>query len=305
MRLLYVRAPQHDGDAQTIRQLARLTTDRKVTTVTSTEKAVAALRKASSDRPFHGLVTSPALSDAALVDLVHAVLKDGTRVTLVPVVSDASQALRSFRAGADAVLLLENGVLVNPEETLRGLGGARDAAAAESVATPRRKPRGVIVNLQKVRQYFSPPPPRDPITVHVAQRVDDDLVEAVRHLVPQISASAKVPGPLELEQIIRDPNTRLLIAREGRVIVGMATFHILRAATGIHAWIQDLVVDQAARGRGASELLTRKAIWLATSQGARTTALTSRPSHVGTGRLYQRLGFQRRETHLYRFQLSG
>jgi GNAT superfamily N-acetyltransferase len=244
------------------------------------------------------------LSEAALVELVHAVLKEGTHVTLVPVVSDASQALRSFRAGADAVLLLADGELVNPEDTLRGLGGGpiTDIAHPET-DTPRA--RGVLAAWAKVRTYFARPAPRDPIAVDVAHRVDDDLVDAARRLVPRLSSSVPVPGALELDQIIKDPGTRLVVAREGRMVVGMATLHILHATTGIHAWIQDLVVDDIAKGRGVSELLTRKAVWLATSQGARTAALTSRPSHVGKGRLYQRIGFRKRDTHLYRFQLSG
>ena len=163
----------------------------------------------------------------------------------------------------------------------------------------------MLVDLLAFRKYFPKPGPRGPITVDVALGVDDDLVEAASRLIPQLSPSAPVPGPSELDQLIKAPGTTLLIAREGRAIVGMLTLHTFRAATGIHAWIQDLVVDRPAKGRGVSELLTREAVLISVQQGARTAELTSRPSHLGAGRLYERIGFERRETHLYRYRLSS
>jgi ribosomal protein S18 acetylase RimI-like enzyme len=143
----------------------------------------------------------------------------------------------------------------------------------------------------------------DLLDVEVARRVDEDLVEAAARLVPQLSSSARVPDAWELDQIIKAPGTTLLIAKEGHHIVGMLTLHTFRAATGIHAWIQDLIVDAPSKGHGVSELLTKEAVRLATEQGARTAELTSRPSNFGTARVYERLGFERRQTHLYRFQL--
>lgn len=74
--------------------------------------------------------------------------------------------------------------------------------------------------------------------------------------------------------------------------------------TGNRAWIEDVVVDEVARGAGVGELLNRHAIELATQAGARTVDLTSRPSRAAANRLYQRLGFVTRETTVYRLQLD-
>ncbi len=71
--------------------------------------------------------------------------------------------------------------------------------------------------------------------------------------------------------------------------------------TGIRAWIEDVVVDGAARGKGVGDALNRHAIDLAADLGAKTVDLTSRPSREAANRLYKRLGFEQRDTNVYRF----
>ena len=146
--------------------------------------------------------------------------------------------------------------------------------------------------------------PREPITAEAVRRLDADLIDAVKRLIPQIAPAARTPGPWELDQIIKDPGTTLIVAREGDDIVGMLSLHTFRATTGIHAWIQDLVVDQAAKGRNVSEILTKEAVKVAIQRGAHTAELRSQPSRTGASKLYERLGFERREAHLYRYRFS-
>jgi ribosomal protein S18 acetylase RimI-like enzyme len=69
---------------------------------------------------------------------------------------------------------------------------------------------------------------------------------------------------------------------------------------GVRAWIEDVIVDNAARGKGVGELLSRMAIEIAHSRGARTIELTSRPSREAANRLYRRIGFVPRDTNVYR-----
>lgn len=142
------------------------------------------------------------------------------------------------------------------------------------------------------------------ISVEVAAHVDDALVDAVGRLVPQLSSSTPRPTRSELEMIVGGSSTTLLLARHDRVIVGMLTLAIFRIPTGVRAWIEDVVVDADARGRGVGEALTREAIRIAGTHGARTVELTSRPSREAANRLYQRLGFERRETNVYRFSVG-
>ena len=86
-------------------------------------------------------------------------------------------------------------------------------------------------------------------------------------------------------------------------IVGMLTLVTFRLPTGVRAWIEDVVVDSGSRGQGVGEALTQAAIELAAARGAQTVDLTSRPSREAANRLYRRMGFEPRETNVYRFRL--
>jgi ribosomal protein S18 acetylase RimI-like enzyme len=76
---------------------------------------------------------------------------------------------------------------------------------------------------------------------------------------------------------------------------------VFRIPTGVRAWIEDVVVDEAVRGRGVAEALSQAAVRRALELGARTVELTSRPSRESANRLYQRLGFVRRDSNVYRY----
>ena len=142
------------------------------------------------------------------------------------------------------------------------------------------------------------------ISVTVATSVDDELVAAFGRLVPQLSRSAAAPPPDLIREIVGAQANTVLLARDlrdqGR-IVGMLTLVVFRIPTGVRAWIEDVVVDEDARGRGVGEALNLEAIRRALELGARTVELTSRPSREAANRLYQRLGFVRRDSNLYRY----
>ena len=140
-----------------------------------------------------------------------------------------------------------------------------------------------------------------PVHVDQVNEVTDTLVAALERLIGQLSSSSAPPGAGELEQIVASPATTLLIARdEDGAVVGTLTLALFRIPTGLRAWIEDVVVDEDARGRGVGEALTREAVRIASNAGARTVDLTSRPSRGPANRLYMRLGFRQRETNVYR-----
>lgn len=142
-----------------------------------------------------------------------------------------------------------------------------------------------------------------PVGVHIATTVTEDLVAAFARLVPQLSRSSPPPGSAELRELIESPCSDLLVATDGTTILGSLTLIVFRIPTGVRAWIEDVVVDDAARGRGVGAALNRFAIDLARTKGVKTVDLTSRPSREVANRLYQRLGFVLRETNVYRFEL--
>ena len=140
--------------------------------------------------------------------------------------------------------------------------------------------------------------------IELVDQVSDEIYQAFQRLVPQLSTSANVPSRAEVEEIAR--NESLLIARDpdqGNVILGTLTLVTFRIPTGVRAWIEDVVVDGAARGKGVGELLTRAALERARELGAKTVDLTSRPTREAANRLYQRVGFELRSSNLYRYKL--
>ncbi|QYG91682.1 GNAT family N-acetyltransferase [Iamia sp. SCSIO 61187] len=131
------------------------------------------------------------------------------------------------------------------------------------------------------------------------------LAPAFARLIPQLSRSAPPPDAAVLAEIITAPATHLLLAEEGDAVLGSLTLVVFRIPTGLRAWIEDVVVDGDARGKGVGDALNRFAIDLAAELGCRTVDLTSRPTREAANRLYQRLGFQPRETNVYRHDLDG
>jgi ribosomal protein S18 acetylase RimI-like enzyme len=142
------------------------------------------------------------------------------------------------------------------------------------------------------------------VEIEVLAEVTDEVVDAFVRLLPQLSAAA---GPVDragLDRVVTGAAGTVLVARSGGDIVGTLTLVVVSLLTGVRAHIEDVVVDEAARGHGIGAALTGAAIELARQRGARSVELTSRPSRAAANRLYQRLGFQLRDTNVYRYPLA-
>lgn len=141
------------------------------------------------------------------------------------------------------------------------------------------------------------------LEIRPAERVDDELVAAFAELIPQLSSSSPPPAADHLAAIVASPDAVLYLALVDDVIVGSLTLAFYRIPTGLKAWIEDVVVGESARGHGVGEALNRAAIAEAAHRGAKNVSLTSRDSREAANRLYQRLGFERYETNLYRYTI--
>jgi ribosomal protein S18 acetylase RimI-like enzyme len=143
------------------------------------------------------------------------------------------------------------------------------------------------------------------IDVEIASGVDDDLCASVARLIPQLSRSAPAPGAEVLGRIVSDPATTLFVARYEGAIVGMLTLASFQVPTGVRSWIEDVVVDEAARGQGVAVALVQAALDESARRGSRTVDLTSRPHREAANRLYLRMGFEVRQTNVYRRTAEG
>ncbi|MFC0433977.1 GNAT family N-acetyltransferase [Kutzneria buriramensis] len=141
------------------------------------------------------------------------------------------------------------------------------------------------------------------IEVEVLTEVTDDVAAAFARLLPQLSTSAAPLSPAALAEIVGHQANTVLVALSDGVVVGTLTLVMYPIPTGLRAHIDDVVVDSLARGKGVGEALTLAAIRVASEAGCRTVDLTSRPSRDAANRLYQRLGFQLRDSNVYRYAI--
>lgn len=144
--------------------------------------------------------------------------------------------------------------------------------------------------------------------IHVTEIVDvtDEVVAAFARLIPQLSSSSPAPDADALSEIAANKNSVLFVAKDtdSGEIIGSLTLAFYRIPTGLQARIEDVVVDETARGRGIGADLTNAAVDRARSAGAKSVGLTSRPAREAANRLYQRLGFAQRETNVYSLKLN-
>jgi ribosomal protein S18 acetylase RimI-like enzyme len=150
-----------------------------------------------------------------------------------------------------------------------------------------------------VSEVRSPIVKEGEVSVEAATAATPELVDAIALLLPHLSR-ARPPDRAALEKLVDSEATTLLVSRLGGEIVGMLSLAEFDVPTGRRGWIEDVVVFPELRGRGIATALIRDAIERARRSGCRTLDLTSRPVREEANRLYLRVGFELRETNVYR-----
>lgn len=133
-------------------------------------------------------------------------------------------------------------------------------------------------------------------------QVSDALEEAFARLMPQLSPRLGAPSREVLRRVAGSETGALLAAVAGERIVGVLTLAWYDAPSGRKAWIEDVVVDGAARGCGAGDALVRAAVEHAARIGAGKVMLTSNPAREAARALYRTVGFEEVETTVFAFK---
>jgi len=133
------------------------------------------------------------------------------------------------------------------------------------------------------------------------KQADENALNEIQELLRQFGDGAT--SREQLHRVVDDANAELWTVIEDGKIIGMATLVTLVRVRGTTARVEDVVVDEAHRGKGLGKMLIQKLIERAKERGAYSLHLTSRPDRVAANGLYQKLGFQKRETNAYRLQL--
>jgi len=131
-------------------------------------------------------------------------------------------------------------------------------------------------------------------------------LDAIQSLILELDSNPKTISLDGLSSILKQPELFFFVARDdakkAMPIVGMASIIIYQITTGKKGYIEDVVVDQNYRGLGIGRQLTQKCIDTARQNYAKYIDLTSNPSRVAANELYKKMGFERRETNVYRLK---
>jgi len=144
------------------------------------------------------------------------------------------------------------------------------------------------------------------MVIEQADRVTDELLDALTRLIPQLKISSPRLTRDGLAGLLASDATSLLTARDDSgAIVGALTLIVYATPTGVRARIEDVVVDEPARGRGVAVELVQRALVIARQKGADGVALTSNPRREAANRLYQKAGFKKWETNVYFYKFEN
>ena len=127
---------------------------------------------------------------------------------------------------------------------------------------------------------------------------------ALAHLLPQLNDKLPVPTMERIQALVADPAVTLLLAKDGREVVGTTTVIVYTTPFWIKARLDEVVVDEAARGKGVGAALVSAALDVAREKGVQVVELQSGLQREAANRLYPRMGFKRRETNVYRIVLT-
>ena len=126
--------------------------------------------------------------------------------------------------------------------------------------------------------------------------------EAMQRFLNQLTTSPMVLTESMFHKLLASENSHLFFIMKDEQIAGMLTVGIYYSPTGGKAWIEDVVVDETFRGQGLSKLLVAHAIEFVKSQQIPLLMLTSNPKRIAANKLYQAMGFERKETNVYRMK---
>ena len=143
------------------------------------------------------------------------------------------------------------------------------------------------------------------INISELTEASSSVLQSINELLPQLSSSAQVISMDRLSELVESDNTIIFIGADNNgQILGMLSLIVMKIPTGNKAWIEDVVVDQSARGKGMGKALMDHALERAKKLAVKSVDLTSRPSRESANMLYQSLGYQIRETNVYRHKIS-
>ena len=126
----------------------------------------------------------------------------------------------------------------------------------------------------------------------------------INELLSQLHADRKDPSATQsdLDTIASNDKTIFVVAKDGTKVVGMATAYLVAKFGKTIGYIEDVVVNETHRGQGIGTKLMERIVTEARSNKVFYLYLTSRDGRTAANSLYQKLGFEKRDTNNYRLK---
>jgi ribosomal protein S18 acetylase RimI-like enzyme len=151
------------------------------------------------------------------------------------------------------------------------------------------------------------------LSITRVETVTPELLAAFERLIPQLT-KAPIPTSAELQKLLDSPSV-LILARASQKacgasseadgeILGAATLGVFRTPSGVHAHVEDVIVDESMRGQGLGEALVNHLLQIAREMGLKGVSLTCNPRRVAANALYRKMGFKKWETNVYWYELD-
>ncbi|MEK7583522.1 MAG: GNAT family N-acetyltransferase [Patescibacteria group bacterium] len=136
------------------------------------------------------------------------------------------------------------------------------------------------------------------------KNVTTKVLDEINLLIPQLSSSAKLLTYARLLDMVKNERTTTLVIKDGQKIIGMGMVVIYDVPTEKRAWLEEIMVDEAYRGQGLGERLSKELIEIARHQRVNRVYLSSGLHREAANKLYQKLGFEKKETNVYKLKLD-
>lgn len=143
------------------------------------------------------------------------------------------------------------------------------------------------------------------VSIIRVEKITEVIVEAVNRLLSQLVTSKSINiSENELNKIVLSESSDIFLMYFDDNIIGMFTLASYITPSGRKYWLEDVVIDKDFRGKSLGRKLVNEAIIMLSDKGKSTLLLTSKPSRIAANRLYLSLGFNLKETNVYKMDFD-
>lgn len=141
------------------------------------------------------------------------------------------------------------------------------------------------------------------INVNQLTEVSEQNIQELELLSGMLHGDERKSSADEIARILGNPSVIFVVAKDSERIIGMGALYIHQKVGKIGSYIEDVIVDSVYRGKGLGKEIVQALIDGARERGVVSISLTSRPERIAAHTLYEKLGFKKYDTNVFRITL--